>query len=158
MTAADSSPKADTQAGARSVEWYSKPLRPFIVVLLVILAAVGIAGALPRGAQTGIIADILLTVLILCPLTLCLFPLYLVLVFLVVQMGRAHQAVGRGMARLNGVTVSARSRTERVADGWAKRSIRVNSVFAPLDRLIFSLFDPPQSRPDNTTERKDTHE
>jgi hypothetical protein len=119
--------------------------RPFILTLLVILASVVIAALLPRGAQTGIIADLLLTALVLCPLALCLFPVYMLLMFMVVHLQRTHSAAAGGLARLRGASTALNNGVERAASRWARRSIRFNAWFAGIDRLLFSIFDRPQS-------------
>jgi preprotein translocase subunit SecG len=130
-------------------------IRPFILTLLVMLAAVMGAALLPRGEQTGIIANLLLTVLILCPLALCLFPVYLLLMFMVIQLQRAHSAAAGGLSRLGHVSISMNSRVERILTRWTRRSIRFNSWFARLDRLAFGIFDRPQNETDSGKDLND---
>ncbi len=122
-----------------------RTVRPFALTLLVILAAMIGAALLPRGAQTSIIANLLLTVLILCPLALCLFPVYLLLMFTVFQLQRAHSGAAGGLARLGHVSASINSHVGRISTRWARRSIRFNSWFAGLDRVVFSKFDRPHN-------------
>lgn len=124
-------------------------------MLLIMLASVVIAALLPRGAQTSIIANLLLTVLILCPLALCLFPVYLLFMFMVINLQRAHGAAAGGLSRLSHVSTSMNSRVERVSSRWAHRSIRFNAWFAGLDRLLFGIFDRPQNETDSGKDLND---
>lgn len=130
-------------------------IRPFILTLLVMFAAMVGAALLPRSEQTGIIANLLLTVLVLCPLALCLFPIYLLLMFMIIQLQRAHTAAAGGLSRLSHVSTSMNSRVERISTRWARRSIRFNSWFAGLDRLVFGIFDRPQNEADSGKDLND---
>jgi hypothetical protein len=130
-------------------------IRPFILTLLVMLASVAIAALLPRGAQTSIIANLLLTVLVLCPLALCLFPVYLLLMFMVFNLQRVHGAAAGGLSRLSHVSTSLNNRVEQASSHWARRSIRINSWFAGLDRLLFGVFDRPKDETDSGKDLND---
>ncbi len=116
-----------------------------LIVVLVIVAAV--EGATPTSG----VANTMLTVLILCPMALCLLPVYLLLVLAVVGMNRAHDAIAKPLRQLEALTLTLRDRTHSLSDRAAQVTINLNARFAPLDKLLFSLFDRP-------AEDKDDHE
>src|SRR4051794_15220821 len=76
-----------------------------LVVVLVIVAAA--EGATPTSG----VANTMLTVLILCPLALCLLPVYLLLVLAVVGMNRAHDLIAKPLRQLEALTLTLRDRT-----------------------------------------------
>jgi hypothetical protein len=122
-------------------------MRLFGIALIGLIAAAVIAGLLPRGAQTSVIANFLLTLLILCPAALCLFPVYLIMVAVVVNVGRLERGTVKAFARVNTVSTKTLHGTQRAAERWATRSIRFNVFFAPLDKALFSIFDRPTGAP-----------
>ncbi|MBK9751427.1 MAG: hypothetical protein IPO91_32310 [Chloroflexi bacterium] len=111
-----------------------------LVLLLVIAANQG-------GARIGVISDVFLTLFILCPLVLCMFPIYLLMVMMVVGMNRAHGKTAQTMSRIEGVTVKLRDRTYSLTDRAARASINVNSRFAFIDKL--SNFGSPSRKGSN---------
>ncbi len=81
------------------------------LLLIVALTAITVlAGRSPTRA----VADTLLTVLMLCPLALCLLPLYLLLVVAVAGMSHAHDLIAKPLRQLELLTrVAARPDAER---------------------------------------------
>lgn len=117
-------------------------LLPFVggvvlVVVLVIVAA--LAGRAPLSAA----ANLLLMVLVLCPLVLCLLPLYFLLAIAVAGVGRAHGGIAAPLRRVEDLSVSLRDRTKTITERAARVTIGLNARFAPLDKTLFSLFDRP---------------
>jgi len=110
-----------------------------LIIVLVIIAA--IAGKTPTSG----VANTLLTVLILCPMALCLLPVYLVLLVAVVGMNRVYDLIAKPLRQLQDLSLQLRDRTYSLADRAARTSINLNARFAPLDKLIFSMFDRPKS-------------
>ena len=102
---------------------------------LVLLLILMIVAANQGGARIGVISDFFLTLFILCPLVLCMFPIYLLMVLMVVGMGRAHDKTAQGLTRIEDVTVKLRDRTYSLTDRAARASINVNSRFAFIDKL-----------------------
>lgn len=113
---------------------------PFFGALLLLIVLVIIAA---QTVRPGVIADILLTLLILCPLAICLLPLYLGAFLLMGGVGRLHNGLVSPFKRLRGLTAAARERAEDGMDRAACASIGFNVRFAWLDRLVFSIFDGP---------------
>jgi hypothetical protein len=109
-----------------------------LIVVLVVIAAS--QGAIPTSG----VANTMLTLLVLCPLAICLLPVYLLLVLAVVGMNRAHHGIAKPLRALENTTVTLKERTYSISDRLARTSINLNARFAPLDKLIFSAFDRPQ--------------
>lgn len=121
---------------------------PFLGGLLLIIVLMVVAFAAGRTPVSGV-ANTMLTILILCPMALCLFPIYLVLIVALVGMNRAHNSVAKPLRRLELLTISMRERSYAIADRMARQSINLNARFAPLDRLLFSAFDRPAQQEDD---------
>ncbi len=121
---------------------------PFVGGLLLIVALTAIT-VLAGRSPTRAVADTLLTVLMLCPLALCLLPLYLLLVIALAGMNHAHELIAKPLRQLELLTEQMRDRTQSASDRAARTSINLNARFAPLDRLIFSFFDRPAPSEDD---------
>lgn len=118
-----------------------------LVFLLIVTLAVA-AVALRQGSA---VADIFLTVAILCPVAICMLPIYLVLVILIGLMGRANHAAAGGLLRLSELLGGVEGRIEPAIQVAARLTIRWNSMFAMLDKLAFQVFDPkPPAPPDGS--------
>jgi hypothetical protein len=114
-----------------------------LIVVLVVIAA--LQGETPISG----VSTTMLTVLILCPLALCLLPIYLLLVFAVVGMNRAHDGIARPLRSLENLSLTLRERTTSASDRLARTTINWSARFAPLDKLVFSLFDRPAQNEDD---------
>lgn len=112
---------------------------PFIGGFLVIVTLTAVAIASGRSAT---IADIFLTLVVLCPVAVCMLPVYFLLVVLISLMGRANQSASKGLQRLNGLVDGAGIRAVGATNRLAGLTIRWNSAFAYLDKFLFRLFDP----------------
>ena len=117
-------------------------LLPFSLALIV-AAAFGIAAlSLPRAEQVSLLADSMLTLLVLCPLVVVLFPLLVISIGLVALMSRL---TGRGrspLRRLEAWTAAG----EQHIEGWLARidghvlewAVRLAPV-----RQLLRVFDAP---------------
>lgn len=112
---------------------------PFIGGFLVIVA---LSVAAIASGRSSTLADIFLTIVVLCPVAVCMLPIYFLLVILIGLMGRANQSAGRGLQRLNGLVDGVGIRAVGATNRVAGLSIRWNSAFAYLDKLLFRIFDP----------------
>lgn len=126
-------------------------LLPFAGGLILIVVLVVIAASQGATPTSGV-ANTMLTLLILCPLAICLLPVYLLLVLAVFGMNRAHNGVAKPLRALENTTISLKERTYSISDRMARTSINLNARFAPLDRLIFSYFDRPQPQNEDDDE------
>jgi len=113
---------------------------PFAIGLVLIIVLVVIAALAGKTPNSGI-ANTLLTVLLLCPMAICLLPIYLLLVLAVVGMNRAHEAIAKPLRQLQALSLQLRDRTYSISDRAARTSINFNARFALVDKLIFSAFD-----------------
>lgn len=111
---------------------------PFAGAFLVILALTGVALA---GGQAGTVANIFLTIAILCPLAICVLPIYVLFLALISLMGRANRASARGLPRLGDSLVNAEGRAADVVQRIAGYTIRWNSAFAFLDKVASRVYD-----------------
>lgn len=115
---------------------------PFAGGMLLVVALVVFA-ALQGRVPTSAVANTMLTLLMLCPLALCLLPIYLLFAVAAFGMNRVHDGVAKPLRRLEDLTVKLRDRTYSATDRAARASINLNARFAPLDKLLFSFFDDP---------------
>ena len=118
-------------------------LLPFVGGLLLIVVLVVIAAVAGKTPTSGV-ANTMLTVLILCPMALCLLPIYLLLVVAVFGMSRVYNLIATPLRQLQELSLKLRDRTYSLSDRAARTSINLNARFAPLDKLIFSVFDRPK--------------
>jgi hypothetical protein len=130
---------------------------PFLGGLLLIIGLVVIMVLLGR-TPTSAVANTLLTILILCPLALCLLPIYLLLAVAVAGVNSAHGSLGKPLHRLEDLSITVRDRTYEVTDQIARASINLNTRFAALDKLIFSRFDPPPQVVEQEEEKEEEEE
>ena len=72
---------------------------PALAGILFLLGILLVAIVLPLRSQSGLIADFSLTVLVLCPVALCLFPLFLGLVAANVGLSRLNTALANLLVR-----------------------------------------------------------
>ncbi|MBI1258982.1 MAG: hypothetical protein GC204_16040 [Chloroflexi bacterium] len=123
-------------------------LLPFVGGLLLIILLVVIAAVAGKTPTSGV-ANTMLTVLLLCPMALCLLPIYLLLVMAVFGMNRVYDLLAKPLRQLQELSLQLRDRTYSLSDRAARTSINLNARFAPLDRLIFSVFDRPKPNEDD---------
>ncbi len=106
---------------------------PIVVVLL-----------LGRRAQVGIIADLMVSTLALCPAVLCGYLLCVVLLTSVVMMRRLTVRAMRPVQRLHDLTDTLHERVTTATDTVNQQTVNVSARLAVLDR-IWTLFDRPES-------------
>jgi len=113
---------------------------PFAGGGLLIAAGVVVAMLLPRRLQVSLLADFLLTILVLCPVVLCLLPLCILLVTAVFGMNRVHNNTAKLMGRAENYSETVSNRAIQTMDTVSRKSIGFNARFAYLDKL-WGLFD-----------------
>lgn len=139
--------------------WLALPMLGVSVGLIVLVMALVVPGSpiqLRQAAQVGIIADWMLIWFVLCPVVLCLFPIFVVLMAAFWGTSWVHHGTSRGLRR---VQVGSRSIAEKAAAAAEKinrGSIGLNARFAFLDQLLNLLMrDPAQGgEKDHDTTRK----
>ncbi len=120
-------------------------LLPSILAFALIIILTVIALVSTRSAP---IANIFMTLFLLCPLVLCMLPVYLVLMVLIVMMGRANTAVGKGLFHASTITSTAGDRVTSALERAARVTVGWNSRFAFIDRIASRIFDQPQGEDD----------
>lgn len=102
-----------------------------------LLVAGGAAAAmlLPRRAQVSLLADWLLTILILCPVALCLLPVCVALITTALWMNRAHGKTAQLMSKIEARSHSFAEKALDVTETASKKSISLSAKLAYLDPL-----------------------
>lgn len=113
---------------------------PFAGAVVLLLAGLALVLALPQRAQVSIIADWMSTVLILCPLTLCLFPLTAGLWIAVAGMNRLHAAAAKPLDRAEDLSRALAEHAAQTAEAVSQRVISGSARLAFITRLL-SIFD-----------------
>ncbi len=125
---------------------------PFAFVLAVAVAFVGIALSLRSPAQLAILSNALLSVLLLCPLVIILFPLTILSFGLVALASRWRGKSRSPLRRLEAWTAAV----ERNAEGWLgqidERVLNWAVRLAPVRELLMA-FEAPET---NTSEEGET--
>jgi len=116
---------------------------PFAFALAVAVAFVGIALSLRSPAQVAILADAMLSVLLLCPLVIIMFPLTILSFGLVALASRWRGKSRSPLRRLEAWTAVA----EQNAEGWLgqidERVLNWAVRLAPVRGLLMA-FEPPE--------------
>jgi hypothetical protein len=118
---------------------------PFIGGIALIVLLVAAAALLPDARQTTLIADFFMIV-VLCPVVLCLFPVYMMMVLAIYGMGRINKGVSKPLFALERLTASLHGRTYAIAERVGKASITFNAKMTSIDKTVFSIFDPVEER------------
>jgi hypothetical protein len=142
------------QRAARRAIWL-----PFIGGVALVIALVVLLAIFPDRRQPALIADFMLTAFILCPVSLCLLPIYLLLVLAVYGMMGVNKRAQKPLVALERTTANLAEQTHRVGVKAAKASVTFNVKMASVDRMVFSIYDRPmkkrriheQSTADDTT-------
>lgn len=117
-------------------------LLPFTLVLAIVIAIAGTILSLRSPVQVALLSDSMLTVLVLCPLVLCMFPFVILSLVLVALLNRWHPKSRSPLRRLEAWTAMM----ERNVEGWLEnvdeRVLNWAVRLAPLRELL-TAFDPP---------------
>lgn len=106
-----------------------------LIVLVVLLIVPGSPLQLRQPAQIGIIADWMLIWFVLCPVVICLFPIYVLFVVLFFGVTWVHNGTARGLRRVQLASQSLAEKTAVAADRLSRVSIGVNARLAFVDKL-----------------------
>ncbi len=118
-------------------------LLPFALVGGVVLTVLVITLLLPQRAQVSLIADLLLTLLVLCPIVLCLFPLMVALWVAVFGLNHVHRGIASGMQRIEDITLSLVERSTAFSQMVEQRFAVLGQYLARFSRVL-KVFDPPE--------------
>jgi membrane protein implicated in regulation of membrane protease activity len=139
-----------TNLNRDTVRWIVLPIAGVGALVLVGTVIVLI---LPGRLQVSLIADWLLSVLFLCPMVVCLFPLCLLMILAIVGMNRAQQAVSKPLQRVETLSATLRDRTVHTTDAINRQTINASVKFAFIDRLL-AVFDSPMEPPGDLTKEE----
>jgi hypothetical protein len=117
---------------------------PFAGGGLVLLILVVVAALMPG---VSVIANVMLTILLLCPAVICLLPIYFLLVFAVFGLNAVYDGAAKPLHRLEKLTATIAAQTSRISDKLARQSINLNTRLAPFSHTLEHAFD----------ERKEDH-
>ena len=115
--------------------------------VLLILAGVAAALLMRQRLQVSVLADWLLTIMLLCPAMLCLLPLCIILLVMSVGMNRVHGAATRFLVRIEKFTPTITNRIIQTMNSVSSTSISWRSRFAYFENLL-DVFDRPESQED----------
>lgn len=117
-------------------------LLPFLLVLAVALVTIGTVLSLRSPVQVSLMSDSLLTVLVLCPLVICMFPLVILSLGLVTLLNRWHPKSRSPLRRLEAWTALMEQNVEEWLGKVDERILEWAVRLAPLRQLL-TTFDPP---------------
>jgi len=115
--------------------WFSVFL-PFAIVSLIVVAVIGTVLSLRTPAQVSLLADSMLTVLVVIPLVLCMFPL-VILSFVLVALLNRWRAISRSPLRRSEAWTAL---MEQNVEGWLgdadERALNWAVRLAPFRQLL----------------------
>lgn len=119
------------------------------VGVLALVAGVMMSPLFPPANRAGIslVADWTLSVLVLCPIVLCLFPLAAGLLIAAFGMNIVHDAAARPLRRGVRLSETLSVRAQQSADRVSRATIGLSARLAYGERLL-SVFDRPSSDPE----------
>lgn len=124
----------------RSV-WLSV-LLPFLLALVIVIAIVGTILSLRSPVQVAVLANSMLTLLVLLPLVLCMFPLVILSLALVALLNRWRPKSRSPLRRLEAWTAMMEHNVEGWLENVDERVLNWAVRLAPLRELL-TTFDPP---------------
>jgi hypothetical protein len=128
---------------------------PMLLIGLLIAVGTGIVLALPGRAQISIIADWMVSILILCPSVICLFAVCVLLFAAVAGMNRLHSVAARPLYRAHDWSDRIAERAAEYGGKVSRRALGLGARFAFLSEW-FRLFDPSQNQaPTDSASKKD---
>ena len=125
-------------------ETWTQIALPVAVGGALVIVGLAVAMLLPRVRQVSAVSDFLVTVLLLCPLAVCLLPAALGLLVLALGMNLVHERATGLLGRVVTLSETISKRVESGADGIAHRAIDVSAKLAPVEQRVFGAFDRPE--------------
>ncbi|MBI5669149.1 MAG: hypothetical protein HZC41_14185 [Chloroflexi bacterium] len=122
------------QAHRRETRLYI--ILPLVVGIVVVVAGGVIALLLPQRLQVSLIADLLVTVLLLCPSVLCLFAVAIGFVAAAAAMNKAHTGAGKLLGRAEGLSARMLDTTNRATETINQKTINLSVKLAFLEKLL----------------------
>lgn len=117
-------------------------LLPFLIALAIAVVIIGTALSLRSPVQVSVLSDSMLTVLVLCPLVICMFPLVILSFVSVRLLNRLHPRSRSPLRRLEAWTALVEQNVDERLGNVDERVVNWAVRFAPI-RQILTTFDPP---------------
>jgi hypothetical protein len=128
---------------------------PMLLIGLLVAIGIGIVLTLPSRFQVSIIADWMVSILILCPSVICLFVICVLLFAAVAGMSRLHSVAARPLYRAHDWSDRIAERTAEYGGKISRRALELGARFAFLNEW-FRLLNPSQNQtPTDSTAKKD---
>ena len=142
--------RVETQADAldnHRRDWQIQIVLPMAAGVVLLILALVAAMLLPRFVQVKAVSDFLVTILLLCPMAICLLPLALVLTVGALYMNRVHTGTQGLLGRLVTLSEKFSTRFDSAADTVAHKAIDISVKLAPIEKQVFGAFDRPSNTP-----------
>lgn len=148
--------ESGAQIHQRETRWQIVlPFTITVLILIVLVGAVAIQSAPIWRIRAETIADWTYSLMCLIPMTLCLMPLYVVVMLGIWGMNRLHGSTERPLRRLENLAANLAERIDKFSNAINQRTIGFNSRLAPLMNLI-SGFEP-NNNPQEATSNEPTN-
>ena len=121
-------------------------LLPFMLVLVIVIAIVGTILSLRSPVQVALLSDSMLTLLVLFPLVVCMFPFVILSLVLVALLNRWRPKSRSPLRRLEVWTALLEQNVEGWLENVNERVLNWAVGLAPLRELL-TAFDPPAVEP-----------
>lgn len=125
----------------RETRW--QIILPFIGGVLVVAAVFGSMAFMndPFAMQrVSVVANCLVSALILCPMVICMFPVYLLMVVMIYGLNKLHHGTEAPLQRLENMTENLAQRVTTVTQNVNQRVVNANVRLAPLMQWL-SIFN-----------------
>ena len=110
-------------------------LLPFLGGTLLVLALFTLALLLPLRSQVSLVADWMVTVFILCPMAICLLPIYVLMMVAAFGMNKVHDKAASPLKRLEILSRTLMEKTITASESLSRASISLGTRFAFLDHI-----------------------
>ena len=130
---------------------------PFLLAVSVIIAIFAVSALLSdplARSRVSIIADFMMTTMILCPMVIVLFVVYMLIVVLNYGMVRLHAATGTPLQRLENLTQRMSERAGAVTGKVNEQAVKYRSWFAKVEHFMSAFEDLSENHTENKPEEK----
>jgi hypothetical protein len=115
---------------ARYVMFAPTAVGVLLVVILLLLLV-------PRSpAEVSIVGDIMMICFVICPILLCLLPLYIILAVGIFYINKLNNYTGSKLGAVTRATQRFKDTTKRVTEDLGRRTIGWRSRFAIMEDII----------------------
>jgi ethanolamine transporter EutH len=109
---------------------------PVVLLMLLFIGVLAVVLVLPQREQVSIIADFMVTLLVVCPLSLLCLVVAVGLLFAVAAMSKSFRLVQRPLHRVQGLSETMATRTAKMSDTVNHKAIDASARFAPVYKAL----------------------